>query len=272
MPKAQHAQQPQIQLHKPMKKTTTSLLTAALAGTLSLATTTETRAITITLDPTTLNRLTDDQGDDSEDPQVNLTTFSTWDNAGQAQKSTLLYTSAQDFIDAMNSQLSAGLQNKGYIITSATLQVGADAPASNGDSYQDAANVYVLDTDMTDYVSAQASFDEKSTGTGWTSGEFSNADYGDSASIGTGVITTTDIPNNRGYTTFTLTDTVQSWVDGNLADTLVFAPENGVAFFNSETNIANVEWTLTFTAVPEPSSTALLGLGLSSLLLRRRRA
>ena len=257
-----------------MKKTTTSLLTAALAGTLSLATTTETRAATISLDPTTLNRLTDDQFDDSEDSQVNNTTFSTWDNFGQAQKWTLLYTSAQDFIDAMNSLLPVGLQNKGYLITSATLQVGADAPANNGDSYQDAANVYVLDTSdpPSPYVSSEASFDERSIGSGWTSGEFSSVDYNATGSITTGSITTTDIPNNRGYTTFTLTDTVQSWVDGNLADTLVFAPENGVAFFNSETNIANVEWTLTFTAVPEPSSTALLGLAGLALVLRRKRS
>jgi len=83
-------------------------------------------------------------------------------------------------------------------------------------------------------------------------------------------------------TTFSMTVTADSWsysLDGATPTTGTFATPFDITkdyqFFSSawsavakESYISNI----TLSQVPEPSSTALLGLGLSSLLLRRRRS
>ena len=236
------------------------------------------QAATVTVGPNNANRVTDYTG--TQAGTHNDGTLSTWDGQGGRYWHSLLNTDSTTFNAALASQVGALLPGQSYQINSATLVVGSTTANSKGDTYNSpTAEAYVVSTA---YNPANVTFNDSDTAAAadWVGGQFTaggadftSSNFGGSNLILGGAFTETGAAGGdiTGYTTFTFSNTVvQSWL--TTSQNIVL---NGgdVGGWSSETGIANVNWVLDATIIPEPGTYALLGglLALGYVMVRRRR-
>jgi len=251
-----------------MKKTTTILATA-IAG-FTLGTMSWSQAATVLVTPDGVPRLNEFSGGNTVGEY-----FSTNIQATNNQY-TIVTTYQSTFLGSLDTDLNGGsplAQWQAYQINSATLTVGADVDSSPIDEsrYEQASRAHVMTTSY-DFNDVSWNNSDQSTTTAWGGGTIDTTGGTDweSAVQATGVVGT-------GITTFDLTSYVVGVMDGTYSgagEGLFFETTDATLGQVSRTQAANVSWTLDaqIITVPEPSSTALLGLGGLALVLRRKRS
>ena len=252
-----------------MKKTTTSLLNIAAASLLLGAPQLSQGAI-VTLNPDGVPRLNEFSGGNSVQEYFSTNTQVT------NNQYTIVTTYQSTFLGSLDTDLNGGsplAQWQAYQINSATLTVGADVDSSPTDEsrYEQASRAHVMTTSY-DFNDVSWNNSDQSTTTAWGGGTIDTTGGTDweSAVQATGVVGT-------GITTFDLTSYVVGVMDGTYSgagEGLFFETTDPTLGQKSRTQAANVSWTLDaqIITVPEPSSTALLGLGGLALVLRRKRS
>ena len=111
---------------------------------------------------------------------------------------------------------------------------------------------------------SQATANNRETGTAWTGGSFESALSGTYGSL--------TAPTASGRYGIDITDAIRDYLDGTISGLVLVGSSDSVAdprnyFFDARTEVL----TINYTPVPEPLGAGLLVIGVSVLLLRRRR-